>query len=515
LAVETLEGRLCPSLYLLVSSFYGNDVQRFDGVTGAFIDEFIPPGSGGLNGAHKVGLGSDGNLLVSSSDGHAVLNYDSATGAFLGQFVTTGSGGINRPHTWDFGPDSNLYVSDAVGGGAIYRYDGTTGAFIDVFVPGGSGGLDTPAGIVFGPDGNLYVNDYGGSSVMRYDGATGDPLPAPGQTGAFFVSSGLQMPNLGTTFGADDNLYVGNFGGNSVNRYDGTTAEPLPADGQTGAYFVPPGSGGLSSAHGIAFGLDGNLYVSSEATNQVLGYDGTTGAFLGVFATRMGYGGTAGLFFWDTGTRGTASISNRSHVTPEGAGNQTIFSSVTVQVVGAGARPQAAFETSLASTAAASPVSIPPTLVAVETPSGHTSQAEANAVPLSILMTRHARDGYFGGWADPVADVLALNLFNLMEDLIHETTYLRLRGLGTAHGPFGAGAGPVQVHHGRRARRGGHVCDSDQYLRPDRRTVLCCRQVPRFPSGRGWQLYHTRRARRDRYCRLWDRRRRPGRWRLH
>jgi hypothetical protein len=69
----------------------------------------------------------------------------------------------------------------------------------------------------------------------------------------------------------------------------------------------------------------------------------------------MAYGGTAGLFFWDTGTRATPSISNRSHVSPEGAGhrpadldsltvfasgirptgNETIFSSVTVQVVGA------------------------------------------------------------------------------------------------------------------------------------------------------------------------------------
>jgi hypothetical protein len=104
---------------LLVSSFGGSDVQRYDGTTGAFIDEFIPPGSGGLNGAHKVGLGNNVNILVSSTEGHAVLNYDSATGAFLGQFVTTGSGGINRPHTWTFGPDGNLYVSDNVGGGSI------------------------------------------------------------------------------------------------------------------------------------------------------------------------------------------------------------------------------------------------------------------------------------------------------------------------------------------------------------------------------------------------------------
>jgi sugar lactone lactonase YvrE len=422
LTIEALEDRTCPSLYLLVSSFGASDVQRFDGTTGAFIDEFISPGSGGLEGAHKVGLGNDGNVLVSSSDGHAVLSYDSATGAFLGQFVTTGSGGINRPHTWDFGPDGKFYVSDNVTGGAIYRYDGMTGNFIDVFVPGGSGGLGAPAGMVFGPDGNLYVNDWDGTTVMRYDGATGQPLPAPGQSGAVF-STGLQNPNLGITFGADGNLYVGNFGGNSVNRYDGATGQPLPACGE-GAYFVLPGSGGLSQTHGIAFGPDGNLYVSSEATNQVLRYNGTTGAFLGVFATRMGGGGTTGLFFWDTDAQGPLSVSNRSHITPAGAGhgpanldplvvfangirssgNETIFSSVTVQVVGA-------------------ELPVTPTQDAVP--------AQTAAVPIStsdlyypaFSAQRHPEDMVFAGnvnensplgtsdWLSPAAlDVVGLNL---------------------------------------------------------------------------------------------------------
>jgi DNA-binding beta-propeller fold protein YncE len=363
---------------LLVSSFAGSDVQRYDGTTGAFIDEFIPPGSGGLDGVHKVGLGNDGNLLVSSTDGHAVLRYNSATGTFLGQFVTTGSGGIDRPHTWAFGPDGNLYVSDNVGGGGIYRYDGMTGNFINVFVAGGSGGLDAPAGIVFGPDDNLYVNDFGlGSSVMRYDGTTGKPLPAEGQTGAFFVAPGsLQYPNLGITFGTDGNLYVGNFGGNSVNRYDGATGEPLPAPGQTGAFFVPPGSGGLSSAHGIAFGPDGNLYISSEGTNQVLRYDGTTGAFLNAFVNRMGVGGPSGLFFSDTDAQGPPSISNRSHGTSAGVSHRTaeldplvvfangftshegenIFSSVSRQAVGAGL-PVSVSQAALPEQAFAVPVS--------------------------------------------------------------------------------------------------------------------------------------------------------------
>src|SRR5262249_27034289 len=64
----------------------------------------------------------------------------------------------------------------------------------------------------------------------------------------------------------------------------GTDGEVLRYDGRTGAFldvFVPPGSGSrLDSSADLAFGPDGNLYVSSYDTDEVLRYDGRTGAFL-------------------------------------------------------------------------------------------------------------------------------------------------------------------------------------------------------------------------------------------
>ncbi len=71
------------------------------------------------------------------------------------------------------------------------------------------------------------------------------------------------------------------------------TNEVLRYDGRTGAFlgaFVSAGSGGLDDPGDLTFGPDGNLYVGSFATDEVLRYDGATGAFLDAFVS-AGSGG--------------------------------------------------------------------------------------------------------------------------------------------------------------------------------------------------------------------------------
>src|SRR5690349_15208699 len=58
----------------------------------------------------------------------------------------------------------------------------------------------------------------------------------------------------------------------SVQKYD-------LAGNHLGA-LVPSGGGGLDSPQGITVGPDNNVYVSSANTDQVLKYNGVTGAFL-------------------------------------------------------------------------------------------------------------------------------------------------------------------------------------------------------------------------------------------
>lgn len=252
--------------FLLVGS--NNKVLRYDGTTGLFIDEFVPPLSGGLGVPLGITIGSDDNLYVSNGLLREVLRYDGMTGAFLDIFAS--EGGLSFAHGLTFGPDGNLYVS-AFGRDRVLRYNGTTGSFIDAFVSIGSGGLDAPNGLTFGPDGNLYVVSEETDEVLRYNGTTGAFLDS-------FASNGRLDTPSGLTFGPDGNLYVSSLETDEVIRYDGTNGSFLDS-------FVSAGSGGLDGPEYLIFGPDGNLYVSSSLTNEVLRYDGTTGAFLGVFAS--------------------------------------------------------------------------------------------------------------------------------------------------------------------------------------------------------------------------------------
>ena len=145
-----------PDGNLYVANVDRNDIVRFNGKTGAFMDIFVAAGSGGLLDPRDIAFGPDGNLYVTSSGNTGgVLRYSGSTGSFLNAFVGPGSD-LVLPRALVFGPDANLYVGN-FGAGDILRYNGTTGAFIDTFVPAGSGGLGGPTFLVFRDDDSASV----------------------------------------------------------------------------------------------------------------------------------------------------------------------------------------------------------------------------------------------------------------------------------------------------------------------------------------------------------------------
>jgi DNA-binding beta-propeller fold protein YncE len=178
-----------------------------------------------------------------------------------------------------------------------YTLAGLSEGTVTVNLPAGA--VSDTAGNPLAAFTNTYTVDVG---TVPFPGAFQGQAPlgslvyqgtATGQfnSSAVFVpssSGGLSQPN-GVVLGPDGNWYVSSLNSNQVMRYS-----------PTGAFlgvFVTAGSGGLSGPAGLAFGPDRNLYVSSTNTNQVLRYSGGTGAFLGAFASAASLTRPDGLAF--------------------------------------------------------------------------------------------------------------------------------------------------------------------------------------------------------------------------
>jgi hypothetical protein len=134
----------------------------------------------------------------------------------------------------------------------------------------------------------LFVVDPYDDVVLRYDVWSGAYL---GKMAAITEINGPPSETVDIVRGPDGLLYVGNSGrnpggGNDKNgvlRFDPVNSTLIDS-------FVSSGSGGLFNSSGprMAFGPDGNLFVMSDRTQQVLRYDGTSGAFIDIFADAIG-----------------------------------------------------------------------------------------------------------------------------------------------------------------------------------------------------------------------------------
>ena len=159
-----------PDRQLYVASFGNDRIVRIDVDTGAAAD-FVPSGSGGLQGPAGLTFGPNGNLFVSSNSTSSVIEYDGGTGGLVGTFAASGSGGLAGPYGLEFGPNGNLFVTSS--NNSVLEYSGVDGSFVDTYVSLGSGGLNGPRGIAFKPDGNLLVASHYTHEVLEYDSTGG------------------------------------------------------------------------------------------------------------------------------------------------------------------------------------------------------------------------------------------------------------------------------------------------------------------------------------------------------
>ncbi len=135
--------------------------------------------------------------------------------------------------------------------------------------------LITPRYVAAAAD--LYVSgtfSYPETGVKGFQGSTGLPYGVDG-TGNFATGGGLYFPR-GLVFGPDGNLYVSSEGTDNVLKYNGSTGVFL-------SEFIAAGAGGLTVPKGLAF-AGGKLYVagsdSGSGITDVLRFDATTGVFV-------------------------------------------------------------------------------------------------------------------------------------------------------------------------------------------------------------------------------------------
>jgi hypothetical protein len=172
----------------------------------------------------------------------------------------------------DAGYPGFIYVCDR-GYGQVREFHPVSGILNRTFSFGSGNFWDIEAD----PTGQyLYVADWGSGDVYRIDVYVGlASVFIPSGTGGLITPSALCV-------GSGGDLFVADHAGNQILRFNGSTGALI-------GVFVPPTPDGPTAPMGLIFGGSGNLFVTCSPS-QVLEYNGTTGAYIGVFVS-SGSGG--------------------------------------------------------------------------------------------------------------------------------------------------------------------------------------------------------------------------------
>ncbi|WP_203296053.1 T9SS type A sorting domain-containing protein [Luteirhabdus pelagi] len=198
---------------VLISNLTTNEINRYNGSTGEYIDEFATV----AGGPTRMEIGADGLLYVLqwSSTDNKVLRYET-DGTFVDEFT---SEGVPRSIGMDWDSEGNLYVS-SFSNANVTQFD-SDGNLLGEYIDNTE--LSGPTNIFFDDDDRLFVLDWNAGDIEEYD-----------ENG---IHVDTFITGLGQCEGVDflenGNILVGNGSTAEVKQYqnDGTFVEITVASG--------------------------------------------------------------------------------------------------------------------------------------------------------------------------------------------------------------------------------------------------------------------------------------------
>lgn len=248
----------------IASGLDGSPVRRFHAISGVLeqSSESLP--------AALVAHGQDliitprRQVLVSSAGDDRVMRFG-RSGAHLGDLAISGAGGLSYPTGLLRRGDGTILVASR-DTDSVLAFDEDGGAFLGALIEPRSGGLTGPFGLAFGPHRHLFVTSAA-NEVIEYNV----------QTGAFLrvlVSAddngGLDQPR-GLVFKPDGNLLVASFGNNELLEFDGLSGAPLGPWARVGTATRIT----RISPWGVRIGPNGNVFMVRTGEDFGSGSDGT------------------------------------------------------------------------------------------------------------------------------------------------------------------------------------------------------------------------------------------------
>jgi hypothetical protein len=245
-----------------VVSAGSDNILRYNSQTGAFIASLLDVPTGGFSFRSDAILSNAQQLyFIAFSD---VLAFDRQTNT-VRPVIDRSSLSTNFPAHLAFQDNATLLVNNGLGDSNIETFS--------LLTSGNQSGDSTSDSAVWRDmvvvNGNRLI--IAERSTNRLLSLSLDNLTAAPQ---IFSTQGLDKPEH-LAVDSNANIYVTNAGSKDVSQFD-----------SSGNYLGPiitAGSGGLGQPGCLTIGPEGDIYICSSDTNEVLKYDGASGAFLNVF----------------------------------------------------------------------------------------------------------------------------------------------------------------------------------------------------------------------------------------